>query len=71
MRVYSPNPASREAFAREYSDKLGLHVRAVGSAREAAEGADILGTATSSVQPVIEPDWLRACERIDRIASVQ
>ncbi len=58
VRVYSPNPASREAFVREFGGKLGLPVRAVASAREAAEGADIIGTATSSVQALIEPEWL-------------
>ena len=58
VRVYSPNPASREEFAREYGVKLGLPVRPVASAREAAEGADVIGTATSSVQPLLEPEWL-------------
>lgn len=58
VRVFSPSTANREAFAREYSEKLGMLVRAVGSAREAAEGADIVGTATSSVQSIVEPEWL-------------
>src|SRR5712692_4323591 len=59
VRVYSPNPASREAFAREFDAKLGIRVRPVASAREAAEGADILGTATSAVQAIVEPEWLQ------------
>lgn len=59
VRVYSPNPDSRQKFADEYGEKLGLPIRAVESAREAADGADILGTATNSIGAVIEPEWLR------------
>jgi ornithine cyclodeaminase/alanine dehydrogenase-like protein (mu-crystallin family) len=59
VRVYSPNPAHREAFAGEWSEKLGLPIRAVDSAQAAAEGADVLGTATNAVRAVVEPDWLR------------
>jgi alanine dehydrogenase len=59
VRVYSPSPARREAFALEYSRLLGIPVRAVDSAAEAVEGADIVGTATSSMHPVIPPDAVR------------
>jgi alanine dehydrogenase len=58
VRAFSPNPEHRAAFADEWSEKLGLHVRAVGSAREAVEGADIVGTATNAIAPLIEPEWL-------------
>jgi len=59
VRVYSPNPESRRAFAQEYSEKLGLPVRAVGSPEEAATGVDILGSATNTISPVIRPEWLK------------
>lgn len=60
VRVYSPNPSSREAFAAEYGEKLDSNVRTVDTAREAMEGADILGTATNAIKPVIEPEWIAA-----------
>lgn len=59
-RVYSPNPAHREAFAQEWSERLGLPVRAVDSAEAAVAGADIVGTATSAISAVVRPEWLRA-----------
>jgi ornithine cyclodeaminase/alanine dehydrogenase-like protein (mu-crystallin family) len=57
--VYSPTPAKREAFAREWSEKLGVPVIPVNSAKEAVTGADIVLCATNSMQPVIQADWLQ------------
>ena len=56
VRVFSRDPARRERFAREQSARLGLHVRAVGSAAEAARGAAIVVTATDAVGPTLDPD---------------
>jgi alanine dehydrogenase len=58
VKVYSRNAENRTRFAHEMSDKLGLAVEAVDNAREAVRGVDILATATDSMQPVIEGDWL-------------
>jgi alanine dehydrogenase len=58
LRLYSPTPANRERVAAELAAELGITVRAVGSAREAVAGADIVGSATNSITPVIELDWL-------------
>ncbi len=59
IRVFSPNRANRERVAAELAQELGISVRPAGSAREAAEGADIVGSATNSITPVIEADWLK------------
>lgn len=59
VRVYSPNPESRRHFAEEYGERLGLPIRAVDSAEEAADGADILGTATNSIGAIVQPQWLQ------------
>ena len=56
--VYSPTAVNREGFAAEMTEHLGIAVTAVGSAREAARGADILATCTNSMTPVIEADWI-------------
>lgn len=56
--VYSPTRSHRETFAREMSERLGLEVTPADSAAAAARGADILGAATNSVTPVVEPEWL-------------
>jgi alanine dehydrogenase len=53
VAVYGRDAARREAFAREMSERLKIPVRAVGSSAEAARGAAILCTATTSSQPVL------------------
>ncbi len=57
-KVYSPTRENRETYAREMSEKLGVEVVPVDSAREAVRGVDILSTATDSMSPTFEPDWL-------------
>jgi alanine dehydrogenase len=60
VRVYSRNQQNRANFAKEMSVKLGIVVTPVDSAREAVRNADILATATDSMLPVVEGDWLKA-----------
>jgi len=48
VRVFSPTRARREAFAAEMSAQLGLPVIPVDSGEAAAEGADILHSATNT-----------------------
>jgi alanine dehydrogenase len=57
-KVYSPNPAHREAFAAEMSRRLRLEVRAVDGAREAVRGVDLLSSCTDSMQPVYDAEWI-------------
>ncbi len=57
-KVYSPTRENRETYAREMSEKLGVEVVPVDSAREAVRGVDILSTATDSMSPTFEPDCL-------------
>ena len=58
VRVYSTTPANRERFAAAARDELGLDVQAVGSAREAVEGAAIVATATDAMSATFDPAWL-------------
>jgi alanine dehydrogenase len=57
-RVYSPNPDNRNGYAQEMSQRLGIEVTPVESARRVVQGADILITVTSSQTPVVEGEWL-------------
>jgi alanine dehydrogenase len=56
--VYSPTRRHRERYAREMSERLGIDVVAVSSAREAVAGCDILSSCTDAMQPVYEADWI-------------
>jgi alanine dehydrogenase len=68
-KVYSPTPAHRLAFAEKMSRELGIGVRAAASAREAVEDADVVITATSANQPVIDGDWLATGTHVTSIAN--
>ena len=57
-RVFSRSPQRREAFARRMQNLLGIPVTPSPSAREAAEGAQIVITITNSRTPVLEGAWL-------------
>ena len=52
-RVYGRDAARRERFCQEMSARLGIPVTSSGSSSEAALGADIVCTATTSSQPVV------------------
>ena len=58
VRVYSPTPAHRESFAAEFEDRLDAAVESVGSGEEAVRGADIVVTATTASEPVVDGEWL-------------
>lgn len=58
VKVYSPTKANREHFAHEMGVELGVNIVAVGNAEEAVAGADILATATDSMEPTFDANWL-------------
>ena len=70
-RVYSPTPEHREAYARQMREWLGLRVVAVESAREATEGADIVGFANNGRGQLVEADWLKTGALIISISAGQ
>jgi alanine dehydrogenase len=71
IRVYSPTPANRERLAKELADKLGIKVVALPDARTAVRGADIVGTATNSITPVIELDWLEQYAHVTSVKELE
>src|SRR5580692_1059231 len=58
VRVWSRKAEKRAAFAERCAQKFGLNVKAVETAQQCVEGADIIVTATSSKQPVFSAEWL-------------
>jgi len=58
VRVWSPNPGSRERFVHEMSAHALAPLRATATAEEAVRGADLVVLATSSATPVVDVSWI-------------
>jgi len=56
VRVWSPDPVHRSAFADRAEPPCP--VRAVGSAREAVDGADLVALVSAARQPVVQAEWI-------------
>ena len=69
VRAFSPNRASREAFAGRASERHAIRVEAADSARAAVEGADIVCTTTSSSMPVLEGAWLAPGAHVNAVGA--
>jgi alanine dehydrogenase len=71
IRVYSPTPENRRAFVQDWSARLNVEIRETRSAREAVEGADIVGCATNSLEPVLSGDWLRPGVHVNSVTRFE
>ena len=69
VRVYSPTPKRRENLAEKLGAELKISVRAVSSAEEALESANIVITATDSKTPVFDGEQLSKGSHITSIAN--
>lgn len=68
MRVWSRTKERRETFAREMG-KHGVPIRVCATAEEAARGADLIVTATSSPTPVLEGRWIAEGAHINAVGA--
>jgi len=59
IRCHSTNAERREAFAREWSARLGIVVEPVGTPEQAVAGADVVLCATNSIDHVFFARWLQ------------
>jgi ornithine cyclodeaminase/alanine dehydrogenase-like protein (mu-crystallin family) len=59
VRVFSPNAVNRERFCRELQGRVKARLVPVDSAESAVREADIVATATNSMEPVHQIRWLR------------
>ena len=59
----------RSAYASEMSERLGLDVTPVDSARASVEGADIVITITSSRTPVLHGEWLEPGMHVNAVGG--
>ncbi|TFZ02772.1 ornithine cyclodeaminase family protein [Ramlibacter henchirensis] len=72
-RVYawSRTPANVVAFCEKMTRKLGIPVEPAPTARDAVREADIVTTITSSMEPVLFGDWLRAGTHVNLVGAMK
>ena len=69
VQVYSPNEERRVRFAREMTPQCGCDVEPVPRPEMAAEDKDIVITATSSREPVLNGHWLAEGTHLNVVGS--
>jgi len=68
-RIACRNREHAEQLVREMREKVPFPIEAVGSNEEAVRDADVVVTATSSQQPVIDRNWVSAGAHINAIGT--
>jgi alanine dehydrogenase len=58
VRIWSPNPRSREQFVNDVSGQSAVPIVNAGTAEAAVRGADLVVLVTSSPTPVIDDAWV-------------
>lgn len=69
VRVFSPTPEHRETFAEEMDETLEAEIRPVEDSTAAADGADIVITATNASEPVVDCDDIDAGTHINAVGQ--
>ena len=60
IRVWSPTPEHQDTFVEEMTSATKARLVGADSAEEAVRGADVIVLATSSSEPVVESEWVKA-----------
>jgi ornithine cyclodeaminase len=68
-RIVSRNPAHAEQFVAEMQECFDFPITAVDSAEAAVTGADLIVTATTSYNPVLQRDWVAPGAHINAVGT--
>ena len=71
IKVFSPTPGKKEAFAERWAKEAGIDIVPAASVREAVRGADIIYMATNSKDPVVMADWLEPGQFVTNVSDVE
>jgi ornithine cyclodeaminase len=69
VKVWSRNFDHAQSFAQRESTRLSLSIGAIENAERAVEGADIICTVTSSMDPILHGDWIAPGTHINAVGS--
>src|SRR5947209_12010474 len=67
--VWGRSPERTREFAGQMSNELDRPVTAVSDGREAAAGADVICTVTSSTEPVLLAEWVKPGTHVNLVGS--
>lgn len=67
LQVYNPNREHLEQYCEEMTGMIGCKVLPAQHPEEVCEGADIVCTCTTSLEPVLQPDWIRPGMHLNNI----
>tara|TARA_B110000263_G_scaffold47779_1_gene39713 strand:- start:94 stop:1143 length:1050 start_codon:yes stop_codon:yes gene_type:complete len=69
INVYSPTKENREAFAKEWDDKLDPLVVPSNSALGAVSNVDLLACASNSMKPIFDESWIKPQMHVSAIKT--
>jgi ornithine cyclodeaminase/alanine dehydrogenase-like protein (mu-crystallin family) len=70
-RVFSPTAANRARLADDFRRQYDMDIAAVGSAREAVGGSDIVLAAVKSFQTVLYGEWLKPGMHVNSVGTAR
>jgi ornithine cyclodeaminase/alanine dehydrogenase-like protein (mu-crystallin family) len=71
IRVYSPNPAHREAYAAEMQEELKIPVTVVEHQERLMEGCDMIAACTTANFPVITREGIRPGQFLCSVTNIE
>jgi ornithine cyclodeaminase/alanine dehydrogenase-like protein (mu-crystallin family) len=71
LKGYDIRGEASKQFAQWASKELGLRAVAVGTAKEAVEGSDIIATVTVADEPIVKDSWLKKGSLFAHVGSYQ
>ena len=71
VRVWSRSAEKRDRFVAECSAAFGIPIEPAGTAEQAVRGAEVIVTATTSREPVLEADWVSPRALVNAVGSNQ
>lgn len=66
-KVFSPNRDHCESYAAEMREKLSIEIEVCDTPQAALHGVDIFATATNSMQPVYDAEWLEPGQHVTNL----
>lgn len=69
IKIYSPSGTSAGRVKQELEPELGVPIEVAKSAEEAVRGADLIVTATTAKEPILQVEWLKPGAHINAVGS--